>query len=299
MLTTRKMLRRARRTLKSLRIRRNLRRTVIVAKKSLKTPAKRLRKKETPQRMEKMLALKTPKKRIVKKAALKKEARARAVLKKEALKKAALKKEALKKAALKKAALKKAALKNAARARVVPKKAARARVALKRVAPVRVVLERAVPAREAPGKVVPMKGALGMEALTAGAARKGVRLPAAMAMTPPQSRPMGARVTLSLPDPLNQQTAGLQKRGPILPQARTVAPLLATALIRSQQGQQRTLRPRQRLAVMPQQLGRRPRLPNQALRPAGAGPLRRARAPRLAPPSQRRLLLVVREMSVA
>lgn len=279
MLTTRKMLRRARRTLKSLRILRNLRRTVIVAKKSLKTPAKRLRKKGTIQRMERILALKTPKKRIAKKAALKKAA----------LKTVALKTVALKTVALKKAALKKAALKKAARARVVPKKAARARVAL----------EKAVLTREAPGKVVPMKGALGMEALTAGAAREGVRLPAAMAMTPPQSRPMGARVTLSLPDPLNQQTAGLQKRGPILPQARTVAPLLATALIRSQQGQQRTLRPRQRLAVMPQQLGRRPRLPNQALRPAGAGPLRRARAPRLAPPSQRRLLLVVREMSVA
>ena len=269
MLTTRKRLRRARRTLKSLRIRRNLRRTVIVAKKSLKTPAKRLRKKETPQRMEKILALKTPKKRIVKKAALKK------------------------------AALKKEALKKEARARVVPKKAARARVALKRVAPVRVALERAVPAREAPGKVVPMKGALVMEALTAGAARKGVRLPAAMAMTPPQSRPIGARVTLGLPDPLNQQTAGRQRRGPTLPQARTVAPLLATALIRSQQGQQRTLAPSRRLAVMPQQLGRKLRLPNQALRPAGAGPPRRALAPRQAPPSQRRLLPVVGEMSVA
>jgi hypothetical protein len=289
LLTTRKRLRRARRTLKSLRIRRNLRRTVIVAKKSLKTPAKRLRKKETPQRMEKILALKTPKKRIVKKAALKKAA----------LKKAALKKAALKKEALKKEALKKEALKKEARARVVPKKAARARVALKRVAPVRVALERAVPAREAPGKVVPMKGALVMEALTAGAARKGVRLPAAMAMTPPQSRPIGARVTLGLPDPLNQQTAGRQRRGPTLPQARMVAPLLATALIRSQQGQQRTMAPSRRLAVMPQQLGRKPRLPNQALRPAGAGPPRRALAPRQAPPSQRRLLPVVGEMSVA
>ena len=79
------------------------------------------------------------------------------------------------------------------------------------------------------------------EAPTAGAARKGVSAGGDGNDASPEQADRGEGAP-GLPDPLNQQARGPQRRGRLFPSA-DVAPPLATALIRASRGSRRLRRP--------------------------------------------------------